>query len=318
MTRSPPEPARRAESMDLLQMSDLSTKGIAEVLELAKVPSGNRPLGGRGAALIFEHPSARTRNASEMAVVQLGGHPVAIRGEEVGFDRRESVEDVARTLACYHAVIMARVADHSTLERMSSSLRGSGSSVPVVNLLSDLEHPTQALADLLTIDQCLGRLADVSVAFIGDANNVARSLGDALALSGASFRVASPSGYAFDQADVARVAALGGELVICETAEEAARDADVLYSDVWVSMGEEAQAAEKRAAFAPFTIDAALLATANPDAIVLHCLPAHRGEEITAEVLDGPQSRVWLQAENRLHSIRGLLEYLFDPDNLAR
>jgi ornithine carbamoyltransferase len=304
--------------MDLLQISDLSGEGIAEVLELAKVPSGDRQLAGRGAALVFEHPSARTRNAAEMAVVQLGGHPVTIRGEEVGFDRRESVEDVARTLACYHAAILARVADHSTLERMSAALRGSGSSVPVVNLLSDLEHPTQALADLLTIDQCLGGLAGVSVAFIGDANNVARSLGDALALVGASFRVASPSGFAFDATDVARVAALGGELVLCATAEEAAKDADVLYSDVWVSMGEEAKAAEKREAFAAFTIDAELLAAAKPTAIVLHCLPAHRGEEITAEVLDGPKSRVWLQAENRLHSIRGLLEYLFDPDNLAK
>jgi ornithine carbamoyltransferase len=304
--------------MDFLQVSDLSGEGIAEVLELAKVPSGDRTLAGRGAALVFEHPSARTRNASEMAVVQLGGHPVTIRGEEVGFDRRESVEDVARTLACYHAAILARVADHSTLERMSSALRGSGSSVPVVNLLSDLEHPTQALADLLTIDQCLGGLVGVSVAFIGDANNVARSLGDALALTGASFRVASPSGFAFDETDVSRVAALGGELVLCATAEEAASGADVLYSDVWVSMGEEAHAAEKRRAFAPFTIDEALLGTAKPGAIVMHCLPAHRGEEITAEVLDGPKSRVWLQAENRLHSIRGLLEYLFDPDNLAK
>jgi ornithine carbamoyltransferase len=304
--------------MDFLQISDLSGEGIAEVLELAKARSGNRPLAGRGAALVFEHPSARTRNASEMAVVELGGHPVTIRGEEVGFDRRESVEDVARTLACYHAAILARVTDHSTLERMATALRTAGSSVPVVNLLSDLEHPTQALADLLTIDQCLGGLSGVSVAFIGDANNVARSLGDALALSGASLRVASPSGFAFDEIDAARVAVLGGELVLCATAEEAARDADVLYSDVWVSMGQEEQAAEKRKAFAAFTIDAELLASAKPDAIVMHCLPAHRGEEITAEVLDGPKSRVWLQAENRLHSIRGLLEYLFDPDNLAK
>ena len=305
--------------MDLLQIGDLSRDGLGEVLELAKTPSGRSPLGGRGAALVFEHPSARTRNATEMAIVQLGGHPVTIRGEEVGFDHRESVEDVARTLACYHAAILARVANHSTLERMSAELRRSGSSVPVVNLLSDLEHPTQALADLLTIDQCLGRVAGTSVAFIGDANNVARSLGDALALSGASFRVASPPGFAFDEADVARVAEFGGELVLCATAEEAARDADVLYTDVWISMGEEAQASEKRAAFASFSIDAALLAVANPEAIVMHCLPAHRGEEITAEVLEGRQSRVWLQAENRMHSIRGLLEYLFvDPDNLAK
>ncbi|HEY5273988.1 MAG TPA: ornithine carbamoyltransferase [Acidimicrobiales bacterium] len=304
--------------MDFLQISDLSGGGLADVLELAKAPNGGRPLAGRGAALVFEHPSARTRNATEMAVAELGGHPVTIRGEEVGFDRRESVEDVARTLGCYHAAILARVAAHSTLERMSAALRGSGAAVPVVNLLSDLEHPTQALADLLTIDQCLGGLAGVAVAFIGDSNNVARSLGDALALTGASLRVASPSGFSFDAADVARVAALGGELVLCGSAEEAASDADVLYTDVWISMGEESQAAEKRKAFAPFTIDSAMLARAKREAIVMHCLPAHRGEEITAEVLDGPQSRIWLQAENRLHSIRGLLEYLFDPDNLAK
>jgi ornithine carbamoyltransferase len=138
-----------------------------------------------------------------------------------------------------------------------------------------------------------------------------------LALAGASLRVASPPGFAFDEADVARVARLGGELVLCETAEEAAIGADVLYTDVWISMGEESQATEKRVAFASFSIDAALLAKAKPDAIVLHCLPAHRGEEITAEVLDGPASRVWMQAENRMHSIRGLLEYLLDPVNLA-
>jgi ornithine carbamoyltransferase len=304
--------------MDLLEIADLTAGDLARVLELGKTPTGNSPLSGRGAALVFEHPSARTRNATEMAVVQLGGHPVTIRGEEVGFDRRESVEDVARTLGCYHAVIAARVASHSTLERMSAALRSSGSPVPVVNLLSDLEHPTQALADLLTIEHCLGRVAGTSVAFIGDANNVARSLGDALALAGASLRVASPSGYSFDAADVGRVARLGGELVLCETAAEAANGADVLYSDVWISMGEESQAAEKRAVFASFTIDATLLAGAKPEAIVMHCLPAHRGEEITAEVLDGPQSRVWLQAENRMHSIRGLFEFLFDPDNLAR
>lgn len=304
--------------MDVLKVSDLTAAALSEVLDRAKSPDKSQPLVGLGVALIFEHPSARTRNAAEMAVVQLGGHPVVIRGDEVGFDRRETVEDIARTLACYHELILARVVEHSTLERMSSALHDSGSSVPVVNLLSDIEHPTQALADLLTIEQCFGRTRGVSVAFIGDANNVARSLGDALALAGATLRVASPDGFAFSQSDIEHVAALGGELVLCNSAQEAARGADVLYTDVWVSMGEEAEAEERRRAFRAYSIDEAVLAAANPDAIVMHCLPAHRGEEISATVLDGPRSRIWLQAENRLHSIRGLLSYLLGVEQRAR
>ena len=171
---------------NVLVIADLTGEEIASILELAKAPVAARPLSGLGAALVFEHPSARTRNASELAVFQLGGHPVTIRGDEVGFDKRETVEDVARTLASYHALIAARVAKHSTLERMAAALSDGGYAVPVINLLSDFEHPTQALADLLTIEQHFGRLHGVTVAFIGDANNVARSLGDALALSGAS------------------------------------------------------------------------------------------------------------------------------------
>lgn len=296
----------------VLRISDLSVADLARVLELSRAPIGSRPLAGRGAALVFEHPSARTRNASEMAVFQLGGHPVTIRGDEIGFDTRETVEDVARTLASYHAVIAARVAKHSTLERMALALAESGSKTPVINLLSDLEHPTQALADLLTIEATFGHLAGLTVAFIGDANNVARSLGDALALCGATFRVASPSGFAFGQHDIDRVSALGGALELFESAEDAANGADVLYTDVWVSMGEEIEADTKRRVFRGFTIDEELLSVASRDAIVLHCLPAHRGEEISAEVLEGPRSRIWLQAENRMHSIRGLLRHLFD------
>ena len=296
---------------DVLSISDLSVGEVEHILDLAQAPIRTQPLHGLGAALVFEHPSARTRNATELAVVQLGGHPVTIRGEELGFDRRESVEDVARTLASYHAVIAARVAKHSTLERMSVALRKDGYHVPVINLLSEREHPTQALADVLTIQQHFGRVKDLTVAFIGDANNVARSLGDALALCGAAFKVASPEGFAFDATDVDRVRALGGSLTLCASPKEAASGADVLYTDVWVSMGEEAEAEEKRRRFAGYCIDDGLLAIASPDAIVLHCLPAHRGEEITASVLDGEQSRVWKQAENRMHSIRGLLLHLF-------
>jgi ornithine carbamoyltransferase len=301
----------------ILSIGDLSADDLADILQRAKAPITARPLSGRGAALVFEHPSARTRNASEVAVFQLGGHPVTIRGEEVGFDRRETVEDVARTLACYHALIGARVADHHTLERMCAAIDASDAQVPVINLLSDKEHPTQALADVLTMEQHFGQVQDLTVAFIGDANNVARSLGDALALCGAAFRVASPEGYAFGSADVSRIEALGGSLVVCETAAEAAEGADVLYTDVWVSMGEEATAEEKRRRFAGFCIDEQLLERAAPDAIVLHCLPAHRGEEITAAVLEGPKSRVWQQAENRMHSIRGLLLHLFSAGEVT-
>jgi ornithine carbamoyltransferase len=295
----------------VLSMADLSEIDVAEILDLAERVNPPVALAGRGMALLFEHPSARTRNAAEMAVFQLGGHPVTIRGEEVGFDRRESLEDLARVLTGYYAGIGARVARHQSLERMVAAIDASGAEVPVLNLLSEREHPTQALADLLTIRQCFGRLAGCTVAYIGDANNVCRSLSFALARAGGRLRVASPAGYGPEVEDVSATAELGGELIVCDSPEEAARGADVLYTDVWVSMGEEAEADAKRRAFSGYTINDALLGLADPDAIVLHCLPAHRGEEITAEVLEGPRSRVFLQAENRMHSMRGLFALLF-------
>lgn len=294
-------------TLDVLRISDLGATGLAAVLDLAGPPAP-RLLAGRGAALLFEHPSARTRNACEMAVVQLGGHPVTIRGEEVGLDRRETVEDVARTLACYHALIGARVARHATLERMVDALRSGGIDVPVVNLLSDVEHPTQAVADLLTVRDELGGLEGRVLAYIGDANNVCRSLVDACAMSGVRVRVASPDGYRLSAADLRRAADLGGDVRAVATPEEAAAGADVLYADVWVSMGEE-QEVEKRQAFAGFTIDERLLELAAPGAILLHCLPAHRGEEVSEGALEGPRSRVWRQAENRMHGARALFAY---------
>jgi ornithine carbamoyltransferase len=292
-------------------MADLTASEVAEILDLSEATDHRRPLEDRGAALVFEHPSARTRNAAEMAVVQLGGHPVTIRGEEVGLDVRESVEDVAMTLSSYHAVIAARVARHSTLERMARELDRSSRSVPVINLLSDVEHPTQALADLLTIRQTFGRLDDISVVFIGDGNNVARSLAFGCALTGARFSIASPAGFELSDEDAEVAAALGGAIVRHSSPVDAARNADVLYTDVWVSMGEERARKEKTSAFSGYTIDEGLLAVASDGAIVMHCLPAHRGEEVTAGVLEGAQSRVWPQAENRLHSIRGLLLHEF-------
>lgn len=295
----------------VLSVTDLDALEIARVVDLAGRRDLPRVLEGRGVGLLFEHPSARTRNSSEMAVFQLGGHPVTIRGDEVGFDVRETVEDIARTLSGYYAALGARVAKHRTLERMTDALDDLGAEVPVINLLSDREHPTQALADLLTIHQCLGQLSGRTVAFIGDANNVCRSLAFALARVGATLRVAAPPQYGPEEDDIKRTEELGGAFIVCDSPEEAARGADVLYTDVWVSMGEESQGGAKRKAFAGYTINEALLGLASPEAIVLHCLPAHRGDEITAEVIDGPRSRVFQQAENRMHAMRGLLGLLF-------
>ena len=234
----------------VLRVADLGPDGLATALALAEAERLTPVLAGKGVALVFEHPSARTRNAAEMAVVQLGGHPVTIRGEEVGLDRRESAEDVARTLACFHAVIAARVARHGTLERMAGALDPSGR-VAVVNLLSDLEHPTQALADLLTIRQAFGSLEGRTVAYVGDGNNVCRSLVDACALSGAPVRVAAPAGYQLSGDDLDRAGRLGGDVAQVEDPAEAVAGADVVYTDVWVSMGEEAEAEARRAALGP-------------------------------------------------------------------
>jgi ornithine carbamoyltransferase len=288
-----------------LDVDDLSPAELTRVLDLSGIGSTARPLWGKGAALVFEKPSARTRNATEMAVVQLGGHPVTMRGDEVGFDTRESAEDVARTLSCFHAVIAARVFDHTVLERMAAV-----ASVPVVNLLSDRSHPMQALADLLTLRQELGPLAGRTLAYVGDANNVCRSLALGASMLGIEVRVASPEGCALTPADVARIGRVGVEPVLTRDPVDAVAGADVVYTDVWVSMGEEVKAAEKRVRFQGFTVDEALLARAAAGAVFLHCLPAHRGEEVTAGVIDGPASRVWLQAANRMHTARGLFAWL--------
>jgi len=293
----------------LLTISDLRPAELADVLHRAASPPASRLLNGLGVALVFERPSARTRNACEMAVVALGGHPVSIRGEEVGIDTRETAEDLARTLACYHAVIAARVERHTTLERMVAALEAAGESVPVVNLLSEREHPLQAIADVLTIRQHFGDLQGRVIAYVGDANNVCRSLVAAASAMGAHVRVASPPGYDLEDGAVA-LGPDGPHVESCRCPGEAVAGADVVYTDAWASMGQEAESEARRDAFAGYTVDEALVAKAASHAIVLHCLPAHRGEEITAGVLDGPQSLVWQQAANRLHATRGLLEFL--------
>jgi ornithine carbamoyltransferase len=293
----------------LLEVDDLSATEIRAVLDLARRSDPPQVLAGKGMALVFEKPSARTRNSTEMAVVQLGGHPLTIRDDEVGIDRRESAEDVARTLGCYHAAIGARVFEHEKLERMAAV-----SPVPVVNLLSDDAHPLQALADLLTIEDVFGTLAGRSVAYIGDSNNVARSLTLAAGLMGMDVRVASPPDFQFSTGELERFGEAGVVPLVTTRAEEAAAGADVLYTDVWASMGQEEEASARRQAFEGFTIDDRLLGLAADDAVFLHCLPAHRGEEVAAEVVDGARSRVWAQATNRMHAARGALAWLLSQD----
>ena len=291
----------------VLSMTDLSSDDITNVLNAAEKPDLDKLMTGRGCALIFEHPSLRTRNAAEMAVFSLGGHPLTIKGEEIGIDARESAEDIAMTLSSYHAMIGARVARHSTLSRMAGAIDRSGRDVAVVNLLSDLEHPSQTLADLLTMRQHFGVLKGLTVSFIGDANNVARSLALGCSLMGASFRLGSPAGVDFTEDDYAKFKSLGGEVAVYHDPITAAAGSDVLYSDVWISMGAEGETKATREAFAAFTIDDALLGKASARAIVMHCLPAHRGEEVSASVIDGPRSLIWPQATNRMHSLRGLM-----------
>jgi ornithine carbamoyltransferase len=288
----------------LLEVDDLTPDELATVLDLAEDPQPEPVLAGKGMALVFQKPSARTRNSMEMAVVQLGGHPVSVRGDEVGIDTRETAEDVARTLSQFHAVICARVFDHGVLERMA----GAGS-VPVVNLLSDAAHPLQAVADLLTLDATVG-LEGRTVAWVGDFSNVARSLSLGAAMVGLGVRVASPDGYGPSDDDLARVRALGGSIEVADDPAAAVKGVEAVSTDAWYSMGQEAEAAERRPLFAPYRVDAALMGEASPDAVFLHCLPAHRGEEVTDDVLDGPASQVWPQAANRLHAARAVLAWL--------
>ncbi len=291
----------------LLDIDDLAPEELEAVLDLAMDEYPPRVLAGRGVALVFQKPSARTRNSSELAVFQLGGHPVTIRGDEVGIDARESAEDVARTLAQYHCAIGARVLDHTVLERMAAV-----AGVPVVNLLSDRAHPLQAIADLLTLrSHWGGKLAGRRVAWAGDGNNVARSLVLACAMAGTEVRVASPAGHGLSEVTVDAVSAFGGTITQSQSPAEAVDGADAVCTDVWVSMGQEAESVERMDAFRPYQVGPQLMALAAPGAVFLHCLPAHRGQEVTADVVDGPASLVWPQAANRLRAMRGLLLWMF-------
>jgi ornithine carbamoyltransferase len=292
---------------DFLEVDALTPDRLAALLDRAiawKEDSSAIPaaLAGQGVALLFEKPSARTRSSTEMAVVGLGGHPIYIRPEEVGLGVRESVEDVARTLAGYCTILAARVFDHGTLEAMAAAV-----DAPVVNLLSDRAHPCQALADVLTLRERFGTLDGRRVVFVGDGNNVAASLAFAAALCGIELTVASPSGYEMDDDVVDRARNLGGAVEVVNEPYEAVKGADAIYTDVWTSMGQEDEAPARRAAFAGYQVDRRLMEAAGDQAVFLHCLPAHRGEEVTAEVIDGPASLIWQQAANRMHAVRALL-----------
>jgi ornithine carbamoyltransferase len=291
----------------LLEVDDLSRSELLEVLDRSEVPRPPAVLAGAGAALLFEKPSARTRSSMEMAVVQLGGHPLSFRDEEVGIDTRESAEDLARLFSAVTEVIGARVFAHDKVERLAAA-----ATVPVVNMLSDDAHPLQTLADLLTVRQHRGSLEGAVLAYVGDANNVARSLAIGCALVGAELRISSPPGYAFDAGDLDRIAAAGRAPEVIEDPREAVAGADVVYTDAWYSMGQEDEKVARREAFARWRVDGALMEAAGAAAVFLHCLPAHRGDEATDEVLDGSRSRIWAQAENRMHTARGLLWWLMD------
>ena len=290
----------------LLDIADLSAADLGLVLDLASRDDLPRVLAGQGVALIFEKPSNRTRQSMEMAVFKLGGHPVYTRREEVEFDVRESVEDVTRVMAGYHGLLAARTFAHSTVQRMAAV-----STVPVINMLSDHSHPLQAIADVLTMSQVHGPLVGRTVAFVGDYNNVSRSLAEACVLVGADVALGCPAGYDASAAELARLNGLGdGRVTQVADAAKAVAGAIAVHTDSWVAMGQESERDVRLPAFKGFTVDATIMATAAPGAGFYHCLPAHRGEEVTAEVIDGPSSHVFAQAHNRLNAALGALAFL--------
>ncbi|MBI4882873.1 MAG: ornithine carbamoyltransferase [Actinobacteria bacterium] len=290
----------------LLDVTDLTTDELRLVLQLAQRTDLPPVLAGKGVALIFEKPSNRTRHSMEMAVVRLGGHPVYTRGEEVGFDDRESVEDITRVMGGYHDVLGVRTLAHSIAVRMTMV-----SAVPVVNLLSERAHPLQAIADVLTMQQVHGTLDGRTIAFVGDYNNVSRSLAEACVMLGAQISLGCPVGYHATDEELQRLNLLGsGAAIQAHAAAEAVAGAIAVHTDSWTSMGQEAERGARAKAFERFTITEQVMAAAEPGAGFYHCLPASRGVEVTAEVIDGPQSHVFAQAHNRLHAACGALAFL--------
>ena len=301
---------------DLLSIGDLSPDELDLLIKTAlsmKRDGSPSLLAGKTIAMLFEKPSLRTRVSFEVGMKQLGGSAIYLSQAEVGLGQREPVEDVARVLSRYVSAIVARTYAQESLVDLARS-----ADIPVVNALSDAEHPCQALADLLTVREKKGRIAGVRIAFIGDGNNIAASLALAAAESGAEFVIASPEGYGLPAAvlEMARrwARVTGGAVDACIAPEEAAAGADVVYTDAWTSMGQEASRLVRQEAFEAYQVDARLMALAKDDAIFMHDLPAHRGEETVGEVIEGEQSVVFDQAENRLHAQKALLAAIMGDD----
>jgi ornithine carbamoyltransferase len=288
---------------DFLTGEEIGAFELGKLLDRASELKGGRrerlgadALAGRSVALVFEKPSTRTRVSFEVGVAELGATPVVLREGELQLARGESIGDTARVLSRYVDAIVIRSGSHQAVAELADAAE-----VPVVNALTPLHHPCQALADLLTLRERFGDLSGLRLAYVGDGNNVARSLAVAAELAGVEMVVAAPPGYQLEE---------GHEAKLTADPRDAAAGADAIYTDVWISMGDEAEAERRRADLSPFRVDADLLAAAKDSAVVLHCLPAHPGEEIAAEVLYGERSAVWDQAENRLHAQKALLELL--------
>ena len=297
---------------DFLSLADLQRAEIDEILHLSAtlkrdLKAGRQAplLGGKSLAMIFEKPSLRTRVTFEVGMTQLGGHPIYLTPKDIQLGERESVADIARNLERWVDLIMARTFAHATLLELARH-----ASVPVINGLSDRLHPCQVLADCFTLLEKRGRLDGLRVAFIGDANNVANSWIEAAAKFGFEFVLGCPPAYEPDAATLDAARAAGAKVSVTHDAGAAAAGADVLYTDVWTSMGQEHESEQRRRDFVAYQVNAALLRQAHRDAMVMHCLPAHRGEEITDDVIDGPQSIVFDQAENRLHTQKGIMVWL--------
>lgn len=309
---------------DLLDVAAVPTAAVERLLAVAGDLKNKQRRGtphpllkGKTLGLLFQKPSTRTRVSFEAGMHQLGGHALVLPMADIQLSRGESVADTARVLSRYLDAIVLRTYDHATVEEWARE-----ATMPVINGLTDLSHPCQALSDLLTIKEKKGRLKGIKIAYVGDGNNVANSLIEAAAKMGMTIALGCPSGYQPDQhvVDLARLEAAktGAVIELGQDPHVAVKEADVVYADVWISMGREREQARRLRVFAPYQVNSRLVARAKPDAIVMHCLPAHRGEEITADVLDGPQSVVIDQAENRLHMQKAILTQLLAKGRQGR
>ena len=301
---------------DFLSITDIDEHEleniVADAIRLKRLKSAGTAhelLRGKSLAMIFEKASTRTRVSFEVGMTDLGGHALFLNPQDMQLGRGEEVRDTARALARYVDAVMIRAYRHTSVEDLARH-----STVPVINGLSDAQHPCQVLADIMTLTERFGDLRDLKLTWVGDGNNVCNSWILSSPLTGMEIVVASPPDYRPDEALIDQARAAGGRVRIVTDPEEAVRDADVLYTDIWVSMGDEEERAERLKALRRYTIDAHLLAQAPPDALVMHCLPAHRGEEIADDVIEGPQSIVWDQAENRLHAQKALLVRMIAGD----